>query len=272
MKKLIFTVTSILLVHTIFAQQAPKWNVEKPAGPSKSFSFQTTEGTWMNLDVSPDGKDIVFDMLGDIYKMPLTGGKATLIAGGLALEVQPRFSPDGKFISYTSDKNGGDNIWIMNADGSGKRAITKETFRLLNNAVWTPDNQYLIARKHFTSGRSLGAGEMWMYHIAGGGDGIQLTKRKNDQQDAGEPDISPDGKYVYFSEDVSPGPTFQYNKDPNTEIYNIRRLNREDGTLETVAGGEGGAVRPQVSPNGKLLAFVKRVRLKSVLYLSLIHI
>ena len=268
MKKSLLIVSIILLSHHLQAQQASKWNIEKPSGTSKSFSFQTDEGTWMNLDVSPDGKDIVFDMLGDIYKMPVTGGKATLIAGGIALEVQPRFSPNGKFISYTSDKNGADNIWVMNADGSAKRAITKETFRLLNNAVWTPDNQYLIARKHFTSTRSLGAGEMWMYHIAGSGEGIQLTKRKNDQQDAGEPEISPDGKYVYFSEDVSPGPLFQYNKDPNGEIYNIRRLNTESGNIETVAGGNGGAVRPQVSPDGKLLAYVKRVRLKSVLFLQ----
>ena len=114
----------------------------------------------MNLDVSPDGQKIVFDLLGDIYKMPITGGKAEILAGGMASEVQPRFSPNGKFISYTSDKDGGDNIWVMNVDGSGKRAITKENFRLLNNATWSADNQYLIARKHFTSDRSLGAGEM----------------------------------------------------------------------------------------------------------------
>lgn len=259
---------SAIFALPVLAQQSPKWNVEKPAGPTKTVSFQTNEGTWMNLDVSPDGQEIVFDLLGDIYKMPISGGKATLLAGGLASEVQPRFSPDGKLISYTSDKEGGDNIWVMNADGSGKRAITKENFRLLNNAVWTPDNQYLIARKHFTSTRSLGAGEMWMYHIAGGGEGVQLTKRKNDQQDAGEPEISPDGKYVYFSEDVSKGPLFQYNKDPNGEIYNIRRLNRETGAIETVAGGAGGAVRPQISPDGKFLAFVKRVRLKSELYIQ----
>lgn len=268
MKRSLFIALSILLSHQIFAQQPSKWNVEKPSGPSNSFSFQTNEGTWMNLDVSPDGKEIVFDMLGDIYKIPISGGKAALLAGGMASEVQPRFSPDGKFISYTSDKDGGDNLWIMNSDGSGKKAITKETFRLLNNAVWTPDNQYLIARKHFTSRRSLGAGEMWMFHIGGSGEGVQLTKRKNDQQDAGEPEISPDGKYVYFSEDVSPGPLFQYNKDPNGEIYNIRRLNRETGSIETVAGGMGGAARPQISPDGKFLAFVKRVRLKSELFLQ----
>ncbi|MFA5245339.1 MAG: amidohydrolase, partial [Pedobacter sp.] len=268
MKRSVLLALSVIFASPLLAQQSSKWNIEKPAGPSKTVSFQTNEGTWMNLDVSPDGQEIVFDLLGDIYKMPISGGKATLLAGGLASEVQPRYSPDGKFISYTSDKDGGDNIWIMNADGTGKRAITKENFRLLNNAVWTPDNQYLIARKHFTSGRSLGAGEIWMYHIAGGGEGVQLTKRKNDQQDAGEPEISPDGKYVYFSEDVSPGPLFQYNKDPNGEIYNIRRLNRETGVIETVAGGDGGAVRPQISPDGKFLAFVRRVRLKSELFIQ----
>ncbi|MEO8796050.1 MAG: amidohydrolase family protein, partial [Daejeonella sp.] len=250
------------------AKEAPKWDIEKPVGPVKNIQFTTNEGTWMNLDVSPDGKEIVFDLLGDVYKMPFGGGKATLLAGGMAWEIQPRFSPNGKYISFTSDKDGADNIWVMNSDGTSKHAVTKENFRLLNNAVWTPDNQYIIARKHFTGTRSLGAGEMWMYHIAGGTDGIQLTKRKNDQQDAGEPNVSPDGKYVYFSEDVTPGPYFQYNKDPNGEIYNIRQLNRDNGEIKTVAGGQGGAFRPQISPDGKYLAFVKRVRLKSVLFLQ----
>ncbi|MEJ6979979.1 amidohydrolase family protein [Pedobacter sp. P351] len=259
-----------LFVNTAYSQsksETPKWNVEKPTGPTKSISFTTDEGTWMNLDVSPDGKEIVFDLLGDIYKMPIAGGKAAILAGGSAFEVQPRFSFNGKMISFTSDKDGGDNIWIMNSDGSNKRQVTKENFRLLNNAVWTPDNQYLIARKHFTSTRSLGAGEMWMYHFSGG-EGIQLTKKKNDQQDAGEPEVSPDGKYLYFSEDVSQGPFFQYNKDPNGEIYSIKRLNRETGDIETVAGGQGGAARPRISPDGQLMAFVKRVRLKSALFVQ----
>jgi len=246
--------------------QAQKWNIETPTAPSKKITINTDEGTWMNLDVSPDGKNIVFDLLGDIYTMPITGGKTTLLAGGKAYEVQPRYSPDGKLISYTSDKDGGDNIWIMNADGSNKHSITKESFRLLNNASWTPDGQYLVARKHYTGSRSLGAGEMWLYH-KNGGEGIQLTKRKNDQQDAGEPIASPDGKFIYWSEDVTSGPNFQYNKDPYKGIYEIKRLNRETGDIETVTGGAGGACRPQISPDGRLLAFVKRVRLKSVLYL-----
>ncbi|MFD2145949.1 amidohydrolase [Mucilaginibacter antarcticus] len=257
---------SIALVALACQAQAQKWNVEAPPGPKKNVTIATTEGTWMNLDVSPDGKTIVFDFLGDIYGMPIAGGKAAVLSAGHSYEVQPRFSPDGKMISFTSDREGGDNIWVMNADGSNRHSVTKENFRLLNNAAWTPDGNYLVARKHFTASRSLGAGEMWMYH-KNGGDGIQLTKRKNDQQDAGEPTVSPDGKYVYWSEDVTPGPTFEYSKDPNAGIYAIKRLNRETGNIETVTGGTGGACRPQLSPDGKMMAFVRRIRLKSVLFI-----
>ncbi|MEO6490085.1 MAG: amidohydrolase family protein, partial [Ferruginibacter sp.] len=161
---------------------------------------------------------------------------------------------------------GGDNIWMMDRDSSHAKQITQESFRLLNNAVWSPDGQYIIARKHFTSQRSLGAGELWIYHISGG-NGLQLTVRKNDQQDLNEPSASADGKYVYYSEDVYPGGFFQYNKDPNSQIFVIKRFDREKGTIETVTGGPGGAFRPQISHDGKILAFIKRIRTKTILYL-----
>lgn len=243
-----------------------KWNVNTPALPFKQVSITTNEGSWISLDVSPDGGQIVFDMLGDIYTMPINGGTATLIRGGHAYEVQPRYSPDGKHISFTSDAGGGDNIWKMNTNGSEAEQITKEDFRLVNNAVWSMDGNYIFCRKHFTSTRSLGAGEIWMYHKSGG-KGIQLTKRKNDQQDVGEPWASPDGKYVYYSEDVYPGGSFQYNKDPNDQIYAINRYNLENGEIERVTGGPGGAVRPVISHKGDIMAFIKRVREKTVLYL-----
>ncbi|TFH65055.1 MAG: amidohydrolase, partial [Candidatus Zixiibacteriota bacterium] len=94
-----------------------KWDVSIPHVPSDTIEFEATEVTWITVDVSPDGKEIVFDILGDIYKMPIAGGDATLLSGGLPYEVQPRFSPDGKKILFTSDRGGGDNIWMMNADG-----------------------------------------------------------------------------------------------------------------------------------------------------------
>lgn len=250
------------------AQKKEKWDVSNPNGEFnyKEHRFTTDEGTWMNLDVSPDGKTIVFDLLGDIYTLPITGGKAKVLRTGIPFEVQPRFSPDGTKIAFTSDAGGGDNIWVMNRDGSNAKQVTKERFRLLNNPAWMPGGDYIVARKHFTSGRSLGAGEIWQYHITGG-NGVQLTKRKNDQQDVNEPIISPDGKYLYYSEDVYPGGAFQYNKDANKQIYVIKRYDFESGKTVTITGGPGGAARPQISRDGKKLAFVKRIRTKSVLYI-----
>src|SRR5438309_1028196 len=58
--------------------------------------FTTDEGTWMSVDVSPDGRTLVFDLLGDLYTMPITGGQAARITSGQAFDAMPRFSPDGK--------------------------------------------------------------------------------------------------------------------------------------------------------------------------------
>lgn len=268
----IYILILLFVSATLFPQkkdqkEKAKWDVNNPHKDwkYKTFNLQTNEGTWMNLDVSPDGKTIVFDMLGDIYTMPIAGGKATALRTGLAYEVQPKFSPDGKYISFTSDAAGGDNIWIMTADGKNAKSITQEKFRLLNNAVWAADGKSIIARKHYTSQRSLGAGEMWQYPLQGKG-GLKLTNRKNDQQDVNDPSVSPDGKYLYYAEDMYPGGFFQYNKDPNKQIYVIKRYDFTTGKTKTITGGPGGAARPVVSRDGKLLAFVKRVREKSVLY------
>ncbi|MEX2399950.1 MAG: amidohydrolase family protein [Rhodothermales bacterium] len=263
-----------LIVFSLFALPAPaqdaspaEWDVNAAHGPADTVRFTTDEGTWMNLTVSPDGETIAFDLLGDIYTLPITGGRAQRITSGPAFDVQPAFSPDGTRLAFTSDRGGGDNIWVIDVDGTDARQISKESFRLPNGPAWTPDGQYLLARKHFTSRRSLGAGEVWMYHISGGS-GLQITERNNDQQDQGnEIAVSPDGRYVYFSEDLTPGETFEYNKDPNPGIYGIRRLDRETGKLQNLITGAGGAARPTPSPDGESIAFVRRVRGKSVLYL-----
>jgi len=133
-----------------------KWDVMNPPGQKRDIEINVTEGTWMSLDVSPDGKTLAFDMLGDIYTLPIGGGTATNISDGLAWEFQPRFSPDGTQIAFTSDRAGGENIWVMDVDGENKRQITKESFRLMNNPTWSPDGKFIAAKKHFTISRSLG--------------------------------------------------------------------------------------------------------------------
>jgi imidazolonepropionase-like amidohydrolase/Tol biopolymer transport system component len=243
---------------------APDWSVQEPGGPAEKVALDVQAGTWMSVDVSPDGQEIVFDLLGDLYLLPIAGGQARPITSGRAWDMQPRFSPDGRRIAFTSDRGGGDNVWVMDRDGKNLEAITEEDFRLLNSPAWSPDGEWVVARKHFTARRSLGSGELWLYHRSGG-KGVQLTEKPNQQKDVGEPAFSPDGRYVYFSQDATPGDTFEYNKDPHAGIYVIKRLDREEGRVDTLLDGPGGAIRPTPSPDGRWLAFIRRIGTRSVL-------
>ncbi|TAJ73840.1 MAG: amidohydrolase [Phenylobacterium sp.] len=247
-----------------------KWDVNDPPGAAiRRVPIDVDEGTWMNVDVSPDGRTIAFDLLGDIYVMPIAGGAPTRIAEGLAWDVQPRFSPDGRRIAFTSDRGGGDNIWIMNADGSDKRQVTKEDFRLLNQPTWSPDGRFIAAKKHFTTGRSLGTGEVWLYHVSGGA-GVPLVKKPNErhQKELGEPTYAPDGKSILYTRNITPGPIFEYAQDSNTDLFNIERYEIDTGEVTTVASGPGGSVRPTPSPDGRKIAFVRRENTRSKLYVK----
>ena len=181
--------------------------------------------------------------------------------------MQPRFSPDGSRIAFARDRDGLWNIWTMDGEGKNAKQISREKRWFVNSPAWAPDGLYIFARRHFVKERSLGAGEIWMYHAAGPSDGLQVTERNGFQKDAGEPVISPDGRYLYYSKDVTPGATFEYNKDPNGTIYAIIRRDLVTGRERRAVSVQGGSVTPQISPDGKTLAYVRRVRLASKLYL-----
>ena len=250
--------------------EEPEWDVNNPPGVAVSqVPIRTDEGTWVDVDVSPDGRTVAFNVLGDIYTMPIEGGTPMRIAEGLAWEVQPRFSPDGTRIAFTSDRGGGDNIWIMNADGSDKRQLTKEDFRLMHQPTWSPDGQFIAAKKHFTTGRSLGTGEVWLYHVSGGS-GVALVERPNPQhqKELGEPIYAPDGSAIYYTRNITGGPIFEYAQDSNTNLFNIERYDLERGEVTTAVSGLGGAVRPTPSPDGKMIAFVRRENTRSKLYVK----
>ena len=119
---------------------------------AQTIDFETDEVTWMSVDVSPDGRTIVFDLLGDLYTLPIDGGAATRIVGGMSFESQPTWSPDGASIAFLSDRTGVENLWIANADGSNPRAVSRDRRtddrpQILVSPAWTPDGQYLVVSK-----------------------------------------------------------------------------------------------------------------------------
>jgi len=123
--------------------QQPRWNIETPTGPDHAISFEATEGTWMSLAVSPDGRHLAFDLLGHIYEMPIEGGTARQLTSGRSWNLMPRYSPDGQTIAFSSDRSGSHGIWLMDRQGGSLRSLYApgdNTYR----AVWGLDGQSLL--------------------------------------------------------------------------------------------------------------------------------
>ncbi|HUQ81913.1 MAG TPA: amidohydrolase, partial [Gemmatimonadaceae bacterium] len=131
----------------------------------------------MSLDVSPDGRTIVFDLLGDLYTLPITGGAATRISSGMSFDAQPRWSPDGRSIVFVSDRSGADNIWTVDADGGNAHAVTRGERTFFISPEWTPDGEYVVVSKNTEAVTSPQDYQLFMYHRSGVGTGVALTGR-----------------------------------------------------------------------------------------------
>ena len=267
-------ILSLTSTATRSEEDKPAWDVSNPgySGSESTVDLSVDEGTWISVDVSPDGEQIVFDLLGNIYLMPITGGEAEVLVGDHSWDIQPRFSPDGKHIVFTSDRGGGDNIWTLTLESGEFTQISFEEFRLLNNPTWSPDGQYIAARKHFTTSRSLGTGEIWLYHASGveKAKGVQIVAKPSEtyQKELGEPAFSPDGQFLYYTQNATPGDMFVYHQDSNNQVFHIKEVNLTNGETRVVAGGPGGAVRPTPSPDGRQLAYIKRIEGVSKLHIK----
>src|SRR5262249_19123350 len=144
-----------------------------PLKPARKVQFTTDEGTWMSLDVSPDGKTIILDLLGDLYTLPFSGGDAKRITNGMGFNDQPQFSPDGQWIAFIRDRGGSENLWISKPDGSNPKQLSRDEQVEFASPAWTPDSQYVIAARE--SQFPVQTFELWMYHVKGGA-GVQVTK------------------------------------------------------------------------------------------------
>ena len=142
-----------------------------PLEAERKVEFTTSEGTWLSLDVSPDGTTIIFELLGDLYTLPIKGGNATRITEGMAFDSQPSYSPDGKRIAFLSDRSGSENLWIANADASEPKQLTKDDGAEFASPTWSADGNYVIVSR---TGWGLRTFELWMYHVQGGS-GVQIA-------------------------------------------------------------------------------------------------
>ena len=231
-----------------------------PLKTTRTIDFTTSEGTWISLDVSPDGHTIVFELLGDLYLLPLAGGDARRITSGPAFDSQPRYSPDGKKIVFLSDRSGSENIWICDADGSHSRALTKGDKNLYASPEWTPDGDYIVASK---TGMPIGSVyDIWLYH-KDGGSGVSLTKE--DKGPAPGPPgrgtlnnglgaaFGPDMRYMWYARHRG---GFGYNL--NFPLWELAIYDRQTGKVFPQTDVYGSAMRPVLSPDGHWLVYATR--------------
>jgi Tol biopolymer transport system component len=231
-----------------------------PLKPDRTIEFTTAQGTWVSLDVSPDGKTILFDLLGDLYTLPIAGGEAKAISTGLAFDSQPSYSPDGKSIAFVSDRDGADNLWIAAADGSAPRALTKDKQNLFASPSWTPDGDYVLVSRQ--SQLPWGAFELWMYHVRGGS-GVQVTKGKtkpgfdrDDYVHAIGAIATKDGKHLYYTNRHK---LFNAYNNLQFPLSQVTRRDRVTGDEDTITDAHGSGFRPVVSADGTKLVYGTRV-------------
>lgn len=115
----------------------------------RELAFTTTQGTITNLDIAPDGRRVVFDLLGDLYVVPMKGGKAVPLTRGMGWDVRPVWSPNGQQVAFISDRAGSDQVFVVDAGGRGpvrqiSSVLTSGLEGVIAGAEWTPDSTALV--------------------------------------------------------------------------------------------------------------------------------
>jgi len=259
---------SLLVAVTLAVQQPPpapqdttKRDTTKvkldslPLKMDRTVSFETSEGTWLSLDVSPDGKTIVFELLGDLYTIPIGGGAATRITSGPGFDSQPRWSPDGKRIVFLSDRSGAENVWLCDPDGSHSKALTKGTNNLYASPDWTPDGNYIVVSR--TSGVLGSVYELWLIHKDGGSGAAMLRVQAGPNQPPPMNTLGAtfgkDPRYIWVSRHRG---GFGYNLQ--YPLWQLAIYDRQTGRLFTQTDMYGSAMRPVLSSDGKWLVYATR--------------
>ena len=226
-------------------KEKSKKKKDLPLEIARRISIKTNEGSWMSLDVSPDGKTIAFDFLGDIFTMPITGGKPVQFTKGMSFDSHPKFSPDGTKLLFVSDRTGGENIWWFNLDNKDSLQVTKGNNEHYQSAEWTPDGTYIVASRGI---RNL---KLWMFHKEGGS-GAQLIS-KPDNLKTVEPAFGNDGRFVWFAHRMG-----AWNYNAQLPQYQISTYDRDNGEIERKTQRYGSAFSPTLSPDGKWLVYGTR--------------
>lgn len=218
-----------------------------PLRPERLLRMTVQEGSWMSLDVSPDGSTLVFDLLGSIWTLPIGGGEAKPLTQGMAFDAQPRFSPDGTRIVFVSDRTGGENVFLLSLDLTDTIQLTRGNTSAYQSPVFTPDGQYVVVTRQAGSGQ----GKLHQIHVEGGA-GTTLISEPANLRTTGAA-FSADGRTLWYAQRTG---AWQYNSALGD--YQLATYDRDTGETRTETNRYGGAFRPVLSPDGRWLVYGTR--------------
>jgi Tol biopolymer transport system component len=235
-------VRNVEVVAITDSTEAERLSEGLPLTPDRLLRMTVTEGSWMSVDVSPDGSTVAFDLLGSIWTVPLEGGEATPLTRGMAFDAQPRFSPDGERIVFTSDRSGGENVWIISLDLADTVQVTRGETNSYQSPTFSPDGEYIVVTRN---------GDLRMIHVDGG-TGVDLIDGPGNLRTTGAA-FTPDGEQIWYSRRTG---SWTYNS-PMRE-YQLAVYDRDTGEARTETNRYGGAIRPTISPDGRWLVYATR--------------
>lgn len=222
-----------------------------PLKPTRTIEFTTTEGTQMSVDVSADGRTVVFDLLGDLYTVPIAGGRAQRLTEGLAWDRHPRFSPDGRQIAFVSDRSGTENVWIMDVSARSATNVTSEhDVYAFTQPIWMPDGRSLLTRRDIGDSDDPQQ-QLWRYSLQGG-PAAGVLPADVGYLSGGAP--FPDGKRVVFVSQAG------------IKVRALGLQPTQNTVLVPCAEQDGACNFPLVSPDGRWLVYAQTSATKEAFF------
>ncbi len=214
---------------------------------AEEVNFSTDEGTWMSVDVTRDGRALLFDMLGDIYRLDSGGGSAQPLISGPAFDTQPVLSPAGVQIAFISDRSGSENVWIADVTGANARALSDDLDAVFVAPVWSADGRDIYVTR-FDSRSRLDAktkAQLWRLSVSGG-KGEPAVAAAADNAPVFAASVSADGRFLYGT---AAGGRGKY------DIVRLDLTTNESIVLISGRAYASGVMQPVVSPDGAVLIY-----------------
>lgn len=241
-----------LCAGTVYAQRQPRQpQPGQPAQPAAKPILDPRDGApgARFPSLTPDGKTVVFTLHGDIWSMPVTGGRATRLTFNEAYDTRPIVTPDGKEIAFISDRAGSYDVWLMPIDGGQPRRLTFHAAAEVPTGFTADGKSLLYYSSQDLSWNRAAVYDIWRIPLAGG------TPEKLTQTGGRDSSTPDDGTTLYYVDGASDPKVQEYKGTGNDRLY--RQVIGH--APEAILTYDGNTREPSISADGKRLRFTREV-------------